>query len=609
MPSSKIDPPASWRVRIASVGNVGHLFSMLWAASPPLLVGTIFLRLARATLPAILLWIPKQILDGIINVSRGHGGLSRVWHFVALELMVALISDLLSQANNLLDSLLGERFTCHVATHLIEHAATLDLTSFEDPVFYDKLERVRGQATGRMFLLTSVMNAAQEASTLVALSAALTAFSPWLMGLLVTSTVPAFFGEIRFSKLSYSAFFRRTPERRELEYLRLLASWSESAKEVRIFDLVSHLAEKYQSLSQRIYAENKTLAERRALGGWLLGVLSALGYYAGYVVVLRAVLAGAISIGFFTFLTGSFARSRMSMARIFSELSGVSEQATLLNDLFDFFDMKPSIKSLPNAIPAPRVVVHGFEFRNVSFAYPGSDRLVVRNLNLHIAASEKLGVIGDNGAGKTTLVKLLSRLYDPVCGRILLDGIDLREYDLPQLRKRISVIFQDFVRYDLPVRDNIGFGDLKSRGNDQLLRIAAQKGGVHNLIDGFPFSYDQILGRRFKNGTELSGGEWQKIALARAFARDAQLVILDEPTANFDAQAEDLFFRRFSSLMEGRMAILISHRLSTLRLADRIVVLNGGEIQEQGTHEDLMKVGGRYRNLYNLQSNWFKADS
>ena len=591
--------------RFASIGNVAPLFRMLWSTSPFLFLGTILVRMGRAVLPMALLWIPKKIVDGVIAVTHQHGNLSHVWHLLALELVLALVLDMLTQANTVLDSLLGERFTTDVAIKLIDHVTQLDLTTFEDPVFYDKLERVRGQATGRMVLLTSVMNAGQEAITLFTLFAGLILFSPWLVVLLSVSMVPAFIGEARFSKLSYSAFYKRTPQRRELEYLRLLGSWFDSAKEVRIFGLSPYLSSKYRDLSEEIYSENSKLAITRALGGWGLGMLAILGYYSGYVVVLRAALVAAISIGTFTFMTGSLVRSRMSIERAFTYLNGVTEQAVLLNDLFEIFELRPTITSPPNALPVPHICRDGIEFRNVSFRYPSTDIDVLRNVNLRIRPSEKLALIGENGAGKSTIVKLLTRLYEPASGEILLDGINIRNYDLLEFRARISVIFQDFMRYDLPVRENIGFGALSALMDDTRLMAASRKAGAHVLVNSFPNGYDQVLGRRFNNGIDLSGGEWQKIALARAFTNNAQLLILDEPTASLDAQAEDDFFRRLRGQSVGPMVVLISHKLSTVRTADHIVVLDSGEIVEEGTHDELVKLNGRYTRLFNLQAAGF----
>jgi ATP-binding cassette, subfamily B, bacterial len=606
MSSVTQDANLSWRQQFASLGTIWPLFRLLWATSPSLFIGTIALRLARAVLPVVLLWIPKQILDGIIAISRHTGDVHRVWHLLLLEFILGLVGELLSQSNNLLDGLLGEHFTCYVATRLMDHAASLDLASFEDPVFYDKLERVRSQATGRVFVLTSVLNAAQEVSTLVSVSVGVILFSPWLIVLLIASTIPTFIAEARYSKLSYGAFFRRTPERRELEYVRLLASWAQSAKEVKTFGLGSHLTSRYRSVSARIYKENKDLAIKRGVGGWCLGILSSISYYAGYVLILRTVLAEAISLGTFTFLTGSLMRSRLSTERIFAYLNGISEQAVLLNDLFEFFKMAPVICSPPNALPIPCPIREGFEFRDVSFAYPGCEKLVLQHISLRIGRSERVALIGENGSGKTTIVKLLLRLYDPTSGQILLDGVDLRDYDVLALRTAMSAIFQDFMRYDLPVRDNIGFGDLDSRSDDYRLDRAAQQGGATDLLGNFPLGYDQVLGRRFKYGVELSGGEWQKIALARMLVREAQLFILDEPTASLDVRSEHELFERLGTLLEGRMAVMISHRLSTVRSVDKIVVLENGAVLEQGTHESLVTLGGRYADLFNIEAAAFR---
>ncbi|MBV9761222.1 MAG: ABC transporter ATP-binding protein [Acidobacteriaceae bacterium] len=608
MPRGSNTSNLSWRARIASLGNLGPLFSLLWATSPPLVMGTILLRVVRAILPFALLWLPKLILDAIVAHNRHHGDLHRVWRLLLIELSFALLNDILARANNLVESLLGDRFSNHITVKLMAHAAVLDLSAFEDPVFYDRLERIRTQANRRMSLLVSVLNVAQEIATLVILSIGLCMFSPWLLLLVTVSTIPAFLGEAHFTRLAYSVFYRATPQRRELEYLCLLGTCAESAKEVRSFELGSHLSHKYGIASERIYRENKSVAVKRARSGGALGLLSALGYYGGYALVLGKVLVGGISIGTFTFLTGSFARSRTSCEKIFTNFAEITDQAVMLTDLFEFFKLQPTIRSLPDAIPAPRPIRAGFEFRNVSFAYPGSEHFVVRNVNLRIDPSERVALVGENGAGKTTVVKLLARLYDPSYGQVLLDGIDLRKYDVSELRHKISIIFQDFARYDLPVRENIGFGDLTALDDHRRLRAAAQKSGAQKLIDKFPSGLDQVLGRRFEGGVDLSGGEWQKIALARAYARDAELLILDEPTASLDARAEHDIFLRLSQLMAGRMAVLISHRFSTVRMADKIVVLEGGEITEQGTHEYLVRLGGRYAELFELQAAGFRDD-
>jgi ATP-binding cassette subfamily B protein len=593
----------TWRTRLSSLRNVRPLFGMVWETSPPLVLATMVLRLCRAVLPLAMLWVPKLILDAVVAfVSRGTGNLNRLWKLVALELGLAILSDILGRLTTLCDSLLGDRFTDLVSVRLMRHAAELDLSSFEDPVFYDKLERARRQSNGRLTLLASLLNMGQDTLALISLSAGLIVFSPWLMALLVAAVIPSFLGETHFTMLSYSVHYRWTPQRRMLDYLRFLGASAQSAKEVKIFGLGGHLAQRYDELAHGIYLENKKIAMKRAAVGSALNVISTGGYYGAYAVVLAKTLAGAISIGTFTFLTGSFSRSRSYIASILGDFNDISEQAIFLKDLFEFFEMQPSIRSEPDSIPAPRPIRKGFEFCNVSFSYPGSDRLVVQNINFHLHPYEKVALIGENGAGKTTLVKLLARLYDPTAGQILLDGIDLREYDVEDLRREVGVIFQDYIRYDMLARENIGFGKVESMADQPRLDTAAYKSLSKGLIERFPNGYDQMVGRRFEGGVDLSGGEWQKLALGRAYMRDAQVLILDEPTATFDARAEYEVFQRFAELTRDRMAVLISHRFSTVRMADRILVLADGEIMEQGTHQQLVALGGRYAELFELQA-------
>ena len=593
----------SWRARFRSLHNVRPLIALVWETSPPLVIATAILRLIRAVLPLASLWVPKLIIDAVIGlVAHKTGTVEHVWRLVALELALAILSDILGRVNTLCDSLLGDRFTDMVSVRVMRHATELDLAAFEDPVFYDKLERARRQTNGRLTLLASLLNMGQDFLTLLSLSAGLVVFSPWLMVLLIAAVIPAFLGETHFTQLAYSVHFRWTPERRLLDYLRYLGASLQSAKEIKIFGLGSHLAQRYHQLSQDIFKENKKIAIKRATIGSLLNIVSTGGYYGAYAVVLVRTLAGGISIGTFTFLTSAFARSRGYIERILSGFNDISEQAIFLQDLFEFFEMTPEIRSLPNAIPAPRPIREGFEFRNVNFNYAGSDRLVVQNINFRLYPGEKVALIGENGAGKTTLVKLLARLYDPTAGQILLDGHDLREYDVEDLRHEIGVIFQDYMRYDMLVRENIGFGKIEALSDQARLETAASKSLAKGLISRFPNGLEQMVGRRFEGGVDLSGGEWQKLALARAYMRDAQLLILDEPTATLDARAEYEVFQRFSELTQGRMAVLISHRFSTVRMADRILVLSGGEIMEQGTHEQLLALGGRYAELFELQA-------
>jgi ATP-binding cassette subfamily B protein len=593
----------TWRARLASLRYVRPLLTLVWETNPPLVVAGVALRTVRALMPLAMLWVPKLIIDAVVNwVSHRSGSLTHIWKLVALEFGLAVVSDLLSRANSLCDSLLGDRFTNRVSVRLMQHATALDLATFEDPVFYDKLERARRQTTSRMGLMAGILKVAQDTISLLSLSAGLIVFSPWLMVLLVAAVLPAFLGENHFSKLAYSILYRRTPQRRQLDYLRLLGASAQSAKEVKLFGLGPYLTERYRSVAQSIEDENRVLSIRRAIAGFGLNLVATGGYYGAYAVVLMRTLAGAISLGMFTFLTGAFSRSRSYIENILSSFNEITEESMYLKDLFEFLEIRPTIHSLPASIPAPRPIRDGFDFQNVTFGYPGAAKPVVRRINFRLQAGEKVALIGQNGAGKTTLVKLLARLYDPTEGRILLDGVDLRDYDVEDLRREIGVIFQDYMRYDAIVRENIGFGKIEALADHERIRSAAFKSLAKGVIDNLADGFDQMVGRRFDGGVDLSGGEWQKFALARAYMRDAQLLILDEPTATLDARAEYEVFQRFAELTRGRMAVLISHRFSTVRMADRILVLSDGQIQEQGTHKELLAVRGHYAELFELQA-------
>jgi ATP-binding cassette subfamily B protein len=576
---------------------------MVWNTSPPLTAATIVLRLISSGIPVTQLWVGKLIIDQVVRAIQGRlADPHRIWVYLAYEIALAVLSDLLSRAVNLSDSLLGDKFTNHVSLRLMEHANQLDLVSFEDPVFYDKLERARRQTTARLGMLGIIAGMGQQFITLLSLLAAVVSFSPWFLLLLVGAVIPAFLGETRFAMLAYSMLYRWTPERRELDYLRMLGASNQSAKEVKIFGLGHHLADRSRKLFDRFYEENKALAIKRAVTGSLLNLLPTAGYYGAYVLILVRTMAGAMSVGSLTFVAGAFARSRSLIETLFSSLNNIAEQALYIKDLFDFFETQPGIVSRPNALPAPRPIRSGFEFRDVSFAYPGSDRQVLRRVSFHFDVGERIALIGENGAGKTTLVKLLARLYEPTGGAILLDGVDLRDYDVDSLRGEIGVIFQDYMRYDMLVRENIGFGRIEELSNQPRIESAAHKSLADQLIAQFKLGYDQMLGRRFETGVDLSAGQWQKVALGRAYMRDAQVLILDEPTASLDARAEYEVFLRFADLTRGRMAVLISHRFSTVRMADRILVLADGELVEQGTHQQLVALGGRYAELFELQA-------
>ena len=611
----------TWRERFAAMRYVPAMLGLVWETDRPLTVATALLRVVRAFVPVAMLWIGKLIIDEVIRARAAGPNWAHLGVLVGVELAIAVGSDLLGRASQLVEGLLGDLFTNRMSIRLMEHAATLDLAQFEDPAFYDHLERARRNTTGRIGLLGQVLTLAQDALTLVTLSAALLAFSVWLFVLLVLATLPSFLGEAHFASLQYSLLFRRTPERRQLDYVRYVGASLETAKEVQIFGLAPWLIGRYRQLSDLFYEENKALSYRRAFVGAALSFLGTAGYYAAYVLMLVRAALGLISVGTLTFLAGSFQRGRDSIQRLLLGVSAVAEQALYLKDLFTFFEMRPTIASRPGAPPVPNPIRDGFVFQDVGFAYPGSDRWAVRHIDLVLQPGERVALVGLNGAGKTTLVKLLSRLYDPTEGRILLDGRDLREYDLASVRKAVGVIFQDFVRYDMRFDENIAVGEIDTareyvdrtpRSDDATIEphpavaSAAERSLAASLLPRLPARYRQMLGRRFEQGVDLSGGEWQKVALARAYMRDAQLLILDEPTAALDARAEYEVFVRFAELIGGRMAILISHRFSTVRMADRIVVLQNGTITEQGTHEELVRSGGLYAELFDMQASGYR---
>ena len=600
-------PPPTWSERLAALKHVPPLIRLVFQTHRGYTAAILVLRVIRSFIPVAVLWIGKLVIDGVIaGMAAAHAGRTPDWWHLAtlvgLELGIAVVGEGLARLSSLLESLLGDLFANRLSVRLMEHAATLDLAQFEDAEIYDHLERARRQTTGRIGLFTLLLGTAQDLITLASLAGVLLVQLPWLLLLLTIAVLPAFLGEAHFASLGYSLLFSWTPERRLLDYLRYMGASDESAKEVKLFGLSKFLVGRYADLSDKFYQENKKLAVRRNIVSTLLVTVGTLGYYGAYAVIIYRTVLGVFSIGTLTFLAGSFRQSRDLIQRVLLALSQIYEQSLYLSDLFTFFDVSPTVVSKPGARAVPRPIRMGFQFENVGFRYPGSQRWAVRHLSFTFEPHERIALVGENGAGKTTLVKLLARLYDPDEGRILLDGVDLRDYDLDSLRKNIGIIFQDFVRYDFILRENIGVSQVEALDDDARIREAARRSLADSVAQRVPQGFDQMLGRRFENGVELSGGEWQKVALARAYMRDAQVLILDEPTAALDARAEYEVFLRFAELTKGRMAVLISHRFSTVRMADRILVLKGGELVDDGTHEELLARGGLYAELFSLQA-------
>ena len=596
-----------WQERISALRNVPAVLKIVWDSGPGVVVFGLVSRLFSSLLPVALLWITKLIIDGIYQALSTHQPVRHgFWWLVAAEFSLAVLNSILLRTIDYSDSLLADKYTRHVSIRVMNHAAGLDLIAYEDPVFYDRLERARVQATDRLVMIQAIGRLVQQAITTITLSVSIMVFSPWLMLLLIAGVVPAFLGESHFAFLGYAKNFRQTPIRRQLDYLRLLGGSKEAAKELKLFGLKDFLSERFTRLSNQIYDENVALSRRKLIAGSLLSVVGTMGYYSAYVFVIWRTVAGVLSIGTLTFLAGAIQQASSNIQQIFSTLAGIGDQALFLTDLLAFFEMQPTIRSKPNALPAPRPIRMGIEFRNVSFSYPGNSRLVLDGINLRLRREERLALIGENGQGKTTIVKLITRLYDPTEGQILLDGIDLREYDLEDLHREIGVIFQDFMRYEMTARENIAVGRVEEIHNLELLQSAAEKSMADRVIGRLSQGYEQMLGRRFDQGVDLSGGEWQKVALARAYLRDAQLLILDEPTAALDARSEFEVFQRFSELTAGKTALFISHRFSTVRMADRIVVLENGRIAEEGSHDQLASLGGRYAEMFEMQASSYR---
>ena len=606
--------PTTWRERLGALRNLPPFLAMVWHTSRLLTLTTLAVRLVRALLPVATLFVGKLIIDEVVHLSHladrpaglaawlGSGLLGRLEGLLLAEFALAVASDLLGRLVSLVDGLLSDRVSNDASVRLMEHAATLDLADFEDAAFQDRMDRARMQASGRMSLMGQLFGQVQDIVTVVSFAAGLVVYAPWLIALLAVALVPSFLGEAHFNALSYVLSYVRTPQRRELDYVRQVAASADTAKEVKIFGLSPFLVDRYRTISRDTYDASRRLAFRRAAWGSAFAALGTIAYYAAYAYIAWRAVAGSLSIGDLTFLAASFLRLRGLLEGLLTGFSSTAGQALYIDDLFSFLRAVPGIRSPAEALPFPHPVREGFVFEDVGFRYPGAERWAVQHLSFTLAPGEVLALVGENGAGKTTLVKLLARLYDPVEGRVTLDGRDLRDYDLDALRAAIGVIFQDFVHYNLPAADNIAVGRIEARGDRERIEAAASAALADGVVAKLPDGYDQMIGKRFRNGVDLSGGEWQKMAIARAYMRDAEVLILDEPTAALDARAEYEVFQRFRELSSGRSAVLISHRFSSVRMADRILVLADGRVEASGTHAALLAAGGRYAELFELQA-------
>jgi len=599
-----------WKEFHRSFTHTPQAVKLVWQTDRWATIVLGFLTLGGALLPASQAWVGKLIVDGVVaSIQRGADPevVRRVFVYLILELALFLLNTGLNHARRLIQQLIQLQLANRIRGEIIQKALTLDLAFFEHPDFYDRLQNARRESGYKpVDLINDSFLIVQNTITLISFAVLLLRFSPWLVIILLVTSIPAFIAETRFSEEGFRLLTRRAPETRQINYLSRLLTEDTSAKEIKLFNLGETLLARYMTLFDKFFREDKSLALRRAVAGFGLGLIATLGFYGSYAWIVWHTVQGKISLGDMTLYLTIFRQGQSTFQGILSGVGSIYENNLFMANLFDFLGLKPQmgVAARNQGLSVP--LRSGIEFRRVGFRYPESEEWALRDIDLTIRPGEKIALVGPNGAGKTTLIKLLSRLYDPTEGMILIDGVDIRELDPLDLRQRIGVIFQDFVRYHLAASENIGVGQIEALDRLEQIIESARKSGAHSIIENLPDGYQTMLGRWFHGGHELSVGQWQKIALARAFMRDAEILVLDEPTASLDAETEYEIFRRFQELTVGKMAILISHRFSTVRMADRIVVIQEGRVAEIGSHQELLNQGGIYGHLFSLQAEGYR---
>lgn len=589
----------------------GRAVNLVWTTNRTLTIILAILTLVAGLLPAAIAYIGKLIVDAVVenrNLSslQDNVNISLTLMYVGLEASAVALLALSQRGLNISQSLLRVLLGQRVNVLIIEKALTLELPQFEDSEFYDKMTNARREASSRpLSLVNRTFGLVQSALSLITYGALLISFSTWAVVVLILAAMPAFIAETRFAGEAFRLFRWRAPETRQQRYLETLVAREDFAKEVKLYQLGEMLLGRYRNLFDQLYGEDRDLTIKRGFWSYLLSLLSTATFYVAYAWIVVETVAGRISLGDMTMYLTVFRQGQTTFSSALSSIGGMYEDNLYLSNLYEFLESEVP-KRYGRAIKGTNPE-DGIRFENVYFTYPGSTKPALKNISLHLKPGEKLAIVGENGSGKTTLIKLLTRLYTPESGKIVLDGLNLEEWDLDVLRRRIGVIFQNFVRYQFTVGENIGVGDVEKLEDETSWEIAAEKGMALPFIEGLTDSFKTQLGRWFKSGQELSGGQWQKIALSRAFMRkNADILVLDEPTSAIDSQAEYEIFHRFRSLTTDKMVFLISHRFSTVRMADKIVVIEGGEVLEIGSHEELLKAGGRYATLFSLQAQGYQ---